>query len=143
MAHSREVRLPFCDHRIAELALALAPARLMGGAETKRVLRRAMAGVLPEAIATRWNKQGFRPPQEIWFRGEMLAAVRQTLHGRAFAERGWWNVAWWLKALDRFERGEAHLAWTLWRPFFTEAWMDKFVDRIAAMDKQTVATATP
>ena len=143
MAHSREVRLPFCDHRIAELALGLAPARLMGNAETKRLLRRAMAGILPEAIAVRWNKQGFLPPQEIWFRGELLAAVKDAIHGRAFAERGWWNVAWWHGTLDRFERGESHLAWTLWKPFIAEAWMDRFVSPISARKKQVVLGAAP
>jgi asparagine synthase (glutamine-hydrolysing) len=138
MAHSREVRLPFCDHRIAEFALGLSPARLMGDAQTKRLLRRAMAGVLPDGIVRRWNKQGFLPPQESWFRGELLTAVQETIHGRAFAERGWWNVAWWRGALDRFAGGEDHLAWTLWRPFFTEAWIDRFVAPMSAGERRTV-----
>lgn len=141
MAHSREVRLPFCDHRIAELALA--PARLMSDAETKRLLRRAMTGIVPDSIATRWNKQGFLPPQETWFGGELLATVKGTLHGRAFAERGWWNVAWWRSALHRFERGETHLAWVLWKPFMAEAWMDRFVAPVAALEKQAVLDAAP
>ncbi len=76
-------------------------------------------------------------------RGEMLGAVKEVLHGRGFAERGWWNLAWWHKALDRFERGEAHLAWTLWKPFIAEAWMDRFVGRVAAAERQVVLAATP
>ena len=138
MAHSREVRLPFCDHRIAEFALGLAPARLMGNAETKRLLRRAMSDVLPNAISKRWNKQGFLPPQDIWFRSELLTSVKEVFRGRAFAERGWWNVGWWNGTLDRFERGEDHLAWTLWKPFITESWMDLFVTSLATRKKQAV-----
>ncbi len=65
MAHSREVRLPFCDHRIAEFAFSLPPGFLMGGAQTKRLLREAMRGILPEPVRLRWNKQGFLPPQRI------------------------------------------------------------------------------
>lgn len=105
MAHSREVRLPFCDHRIAEFALGLPPAYLMGGAETKRLLRRAMAGILPDPVRTRWNKQGFVPPQANWFRGALGPHARDLVRDRGFAERGWWNVAWWQSALDRFAAG--------------------------------------
>ena len=116
---------------------------MMGNAETKRLLRRAMVGVLPDAIGMRWNKQGFLPPQEMWFRSDLLTAVKEVFHGRAFAERGWWNVGWWNKTLDRFERGEDHLAWTLWKPFIAEAWMDRFVTSLAASEKQAVFDLEP
>ena len=59
MAHSREVRLPFCDHRIAEFVLKLPPSMLMGHTQTKRLLRESMSGLIPTEIQQRWNKQGF------------------------------------------------------------------------------------
>lgn len=141
MAHSREVRLPFCDHRIAEFALSLPPSHLMGGAQTKRLLRRATEGVLPEAIRTRWNKQGFLPPQDLWFRGPLLDAVSDTIAGAAFRRRGWWNVRWWRAALGRLRAGETHLAWLLWKPFIAEAWMTHFVDRARTAPKLPVFAA--
>ena len=97
-----------------------------------------MVNVLPNAISKRWNKQGFLPPQDIWFRSDLLTAAKEVFHGRAFAERGWWNVGWWNGTLDRFERGEDHLAWTLWKPFIAEAWMDRFVTPLATSEKQAV-----
>lgn len=65
MAHSREVRLPFCDHRLAEFAFSLSPDLLMGGGQVKRVLRLAAHGLVPLEIETR-AKQGFIPPQDRW-----------------------------------------------------------------------------
>lgn len=65
MAHSREVRLPFCDHRIAELTFAMAPDLLVGDGQAKRVLRLAIQGLVPDEIAVR-PKQGFIPPQDQW-----------------------------------------------------------------------------
>lgn len=135
MAHSREVRLPFCDHRIAEFTLSLPPKYLMGNAQTKRLLRQSMAGILPERIRTRWNKQGFLPPQENWFNEGLLTYLRDLMENRQFAERGHWNVSWWQACLKRFEAGEEQLAWTLWRPLIAEAWQAGFVDRIDAMPK--------
>jgi asparagine synthase (glutamine-hydrolysing) len=131
MAHSREVRLPFCDYRLAELALSLPPEHLMGEAQTKRLLRESMRGILPEPVRARWNKQGFRPPQETWFRGELLTMAEDLLHSRSFCEGGYWDAPWWHQALDRLKRGETRLGWTIWQPFIGEAWKRHFVEPLA------------
>jgi asparagine synthase (glutamine-hydrolysing) len=70
MAHSREVRLPFCDHRIAEFCFALSPDLLVGEGQVKRVLRLAGRGLVPDAVAER-AKQGFIPPQTAWLVGPL------------------------------------------------------------------------
>jgi asparagine synthase (glutamine-hydrolysing) len=138
MAHSREVRLPFCDHRLAEFVFSLPASYLMGEIETKRLLRRAMAGILPESVGRRWNKRGFLPPQEAWFKECLAARVEAVFHDPAFTRRGHWNVVWWRRALDRFRNGESHLAWTLWKPFIAETWWTGFVDRLRAMPRYSV-----
>jgi asparagine synthase (glutamine-hydrolysing) len=74
MAHSREVRLPFCDHRIAEFCFALSPDLLVGDGQVKRVLRLAGRGLVPDAIAAR-AKQGFIPPQTAWLVGPLASWV--------------------------------------------------------------------
>jgi asparagine synthase (glutamine-hydrolysing) len=74
MAHSREVRLPFCDHRIAEFSFALSPDLLVGEGQVKRVLRSAGRGLVPDAIAAR-AKQGFVPPQTAWLVGPLASWV--------------------------------------------------------------------
>jgi asparagine synthase (glutamine-hydrolysing) len=138
MAHAREVRLPFCDHRLAEFVLSLAPERLMGGAETKRLLRGALAGLIPEAIRTRWPKQGFLPPHADWLRGPLAPALRELVLSAAFADGGFWRARWWRRALERFERGDDALAMTLWRPFMAEAWQRHFVQRLSRMPRLPV-----
>jgi asparagine synthase (glutamine-hydrolysing) len=141
MAHSREVRLPFCDHRLAEFALGL-PARLhMGEAQTKRLLREAMRGILPETIRTRWNKQGFVPPQALWFRGALARLIDETIADPAFGRDGLWEPRWWHGAVRRFRAGDTSLAATLWRPLIESAWRRHFVDRVRAMPKQPVFAA--
>lgn len=129
MAHSREVRLPFCDHRLAELVLSLPPEFLMGDIQTKRLLREAMRGLLPEPVRTRWNKQGFRPPQETWFRGRLMEILRDSLEAREFREDPLWDHRWWRKILERYERGETSLGWLLWQPLMASSWKRHFVAR--------------
>ena len=66
MAHSREVRLPFLDRRIAEFALSVPDGFLWRGGQTKAVLRDAVRGTVPDAILDRTDKVGFEPPQAEW-----------------------------------------------------------------------------
>jgi asparagine synthase (glutamine-hydrolysing) len=138
MAHSVEVRLPFCDHRLAEFVFALPPAYLMGEVQTKRLLREAMRGILPEAIRTRWNKQGFVPPQETWLKQGLIDTIEETISDPRFAGRGYWDVVWWRKTIARARAGEWGLAAVLWKAFIAEAWQRHFVERVAGETKVSV-----
>jgi asparagine synthase (glutamine-hydrolysing) len=133
MAHSREVRLPFCDHRLADFALSLPPHLLMGEVQTKRLLRESMRGILPESIRKRWNKQGFRPPQDLWFRsGRFLTMVRDTFAAASFRQSPYWIAPVWERMLTRIEAGELALGWTVWQPFMIEAWRQYFLEQVAS-----------
>ncbi len=131
MAHSREVRLPFCDHRIAEFVFRLPPHLLMGEVQTKRLLRESMRDILPESIRTRWNKQGFRPPQELWFRSErLLELTRSIFESERFRNSPYWRADWWLTALRRLKAGESALNGTLWAPVMVELWREHFLEPV-------------
>ena len=133
MAHSREVRLPFCDHRLADLALSLPPHLLMGEVQTKRLLRESMRGILPESIRTRWNKQGFRPPQDLWFKSpRFMRLVRETLGQQSFRQSPYWIGPQWERMLARVEAGDLALGWTIWQPFMIESWRTHFLGRLGA-----------
>ena len=133
MAHSREVRLPFCDHRIAQFVAGLPPHLLMGEVQTKRLLRESMKGILPEPIRTRWNKQGFRPPQDLWFKSpELLTLVEDSFADSSFRQDPSWNPKWWLRALDRVRNGQLALGWTLWQPLVIEQWKRHFLEPLRA-----------
>jgi asparagine synthase (glutamine-hydrolysing) len=67
MAHSREVRLPFLDRRVAEFALSAPPRLLVRGGERKALLRDAVGDVVPEPILDRRDKVGFETPEARWF----------------------------------------------------------------------------
>jgi asparagine synthase (glutamine-hydrolysing) len=78
MAHALEVRSPFLDHELVEFAAAIAPGVRMRGFDLKRVLKRAVAGLLPEEIVNR-RKRGFGVPLDRWFREDLAPYVTSTL----------------------------------------------------------------
>lgn len=128
MAHSREVRLPFCDHRLSEFILSLPPELIMGDVQTKRPIREGLRDFMPEAIATRWNKQGFRPPQDLWFTSPgFLALMDDVFNSASFRQSAIWDQKWWLKVLGRIRAGELGLGWVLWQPFIHEMWKTHFL----------------
>src|SRR5207248_8451364 len=70
MAHALEVRSPFLDTDLVEFASRLAPSLKVRGMALKRVLRRAVADLLPKEVLTR-RKHGFGVPLDRWFREEL------------------------------------------------------------------------
>lgn len=79
MAFSVEARVPFLDHLFVEwLATLPADMRLAGG-WTKRILRDALVGVLPERVRKRKSKLGFATPQSTWLAGPLAGWLRETL----------------------------------------------------------------
>jgi asparagine synthase (glutamine-hydrolysing) len=79
MAHSIEARVPFLDHPLVEFSLALGNSHKIVGGDTKRVLRRAMSGILPDVVRDRRDKLGFATPEEQWFRGPLRGLIEQGL----------------------------------------------------------------
>jgi asparagine synthase (glutamine-hydrolysing) len=87
MAHSLEVRPPFLDHRIVEFAASLPAELKVRGAQQKYVLRKLMAGRLPEAVLTR-RKEGFDIPSADWLSGVLRPLLLDTLSPDAVAAAG-------------------------------------------------------
>ena len=79
MAHSIESRVPFLDYRLVEFVLGLPDEFKLAGGMTKKVLREAMRGVLPDEIRTRVDKLGFVTPEEVWVRERMPDSFRKKI----------------------------------------------------------------
>jgi asparagine synthase (glutamine-hydrolysing) len=81
MAHALEVRTPFLDHRLVELAFALHPAHKLKGRAQKRVLKESQRTRLPEAVLRR-RKAGFNAPVSRWFEPALAGHFERTVLGR-------------------------------------------------------------
>ena len=75
MAHSREVRLPFLDHRLVEFVFKLPDRFLVRDGWTKWILRQAFRDCVPVEISQRADKLGYMPPQERWLEGRVWQDV--------------------------------------------------------------------
>ena len=76
-----EARVPFLDHKLVELALSIPSTTKTRGGTLKRVLKLAVAGLVPDEIIQR-PKQGFAVPVEDWLLDKLGESVQTEL--RAF-----------------------------------------------------------
>ncbi len=126
MACSLEVRCPFLDHRLIEFAARL-PARLkLRDGVGKYVLKKALAGVVPDALLHR-RKMGFGIPLGPWFRGELRGLLRDTLLSTRARRRGFFDHDAICRLIDAHERGEEHGP-RLWALLMLELWFREVVD---------------
>jgi asparagine synthase (glutamine-hydrolysing) len=91
MAHGVESRAPFMDWRLVCYAFSLPVDAKLGSGCTKRILREAMCGVLPEGIRTRKSKLGFASPMPSWYSKSLGSYVLDTLSSKEFLESDIWN----------------------------------------------------
>jgi asparagine synthase (glutamine-hydrolysing) len=112
MAFSIESRVPFLDHRLVDLCFAMPNEHKIYRGETKRVLRAAMRGIVPDPVLDRKDKTGFITPGHIaWLRG----ALSHLIDG------DWKDLDWAIdrtalnEVLSAYKRGDNSNALFVWR----------------------------
>ena len=125
MAHSLELRVPFLDQRVAEFAFALPTALKVRGFAKKRLLRRAVAPLLPREIV-HGRKQGFSVPLAAWLRGPLQPFAREVLSAATIERQGCLDPAAVAPLLDRHCSGREDLSRQLWGLMAFTLWFDRY-----------------
>jgi asparagine synthase (glutamine-hydrolysing) len=125
MAHSLEARVPFCDPVVAELAFAL-PSRLkVRGFAKKRLLRQAVAPLLPRSIVG-GRKQGFSIPLAAWLRGELEPFARDVLDRDTLRRQGLLQPEAVLDLLDAHVARREDLSRQVWGLMTLTLWTEMY-----------------
>lgn len=115
MAHGLEVRCPFLDPRVVELAQGLASHELAPGGRLKGLLVDAYQDVLPRQV---WNrpKQGFEVPVGAWLSGPLREFFWDTVSPTNVAKLGLFDcsvIERLLAEQAQLRREHGQLLWTL------------------------------
>ena len=122
MAHSIEARVPMLDHRLVELLFSLDASTLIEGGQTKILLRRAFADILPPAIRDRHDKIGFAAPQAWWLRGSLGDLAASVFASDSFRRRGLVDAGAAAARLERQRHGDSASGFEVWRALVVELW---------------------
>jgi asparagine synthase (glutamine-hydrolysing) len=125
MAHSLELRVPLLDQRVADFALAMPDRLKVRGFAKKRLLRRALAPLLPREIV-HGRKQGFSIPLAAWLRGPLEPFARDVLSPQTLDRQGCLDAAAVTPLLDAHCSGREDLSRQLWGLMAFTLWFDRY-----------------
>jgi asparagine synthase (glutamine-hydrolysing) len=126
MANSLELRVPFLDRKVFDVARRIPTSlRLLEGT-TKYVLREAVRDILPESVTHR-KKLGFPVPTRRWLREELYPWAKERLSDRTAAE--YFDREWLLARLEDHRQGRGDYARKLWTVLMFLLWHDVYITR--------------
>jgi asparagine synthase (glutamine-hydrolysing) len=129
MAHALEVRLPYLDAGVIDLAATVPLSLKVAWRSEKMVLREAARGLLPQAILAR-RKQGQANPLGLWEAAGLLDLAADLLAAPDLRSRGLFQPRYVARLLGRlrrrralpFDRNRLHLL------VLIELWHRVFID---------------
>ena len=125
MAHSLELRVPFLDAEVAGFALGLATPLKVRRLAKKRLLRQALAPLLPREIL-RGRKQGFSIPVAAWLCGPLQGYAREVLSPATLGRQGCFDPSTVTALLDSHCSGREDLSRQLWGLMAFTLWFDRY-----------------
>jgi asparagine synthase (glutamine-hydrolysing) len=127
MAANLEVRVPFLNHELVELAARM-PARLkLHGFKRKYILKRVAEKLLPKDVVWR-KKAGFGAPIRSWLRGPLRPMIDDLLSDETVKRRGLFNPQEVRRIIAANLSGREDYNLQVFQLLTLELWQRTFID---------------
>ena len=126
MACGLEVRAPFLDPPLIDLARRIPSSLKLRGFTTKHILKRAFRDDLPPEVLTR-RKQGFGVPLDAWLRGPLRPAMEERLDPRRLAQLGLFEPSAVSRLIAEHVSGRRNHRKVLWALVMFDAWREHYL----------------
>ncbi len=127
MAANLEVRVPFLNVEMVELAARMPPNLKLRGLKRKYILKRAAERLLPRDVVWR-KKAGFGAPIRAWLRGPLLPLVRDLLSEAEVKRRGLFDAAEVTRIVEANLSGREDYSLQVFQLLTLELWQRRFMD---------------
>ena len=124
MANSLEVRVPFLDKEVFEVARHVQPDYRVNREATKYAFRMAAKDYLPEEVASK-KKLGFPVPTRVWLKDEKYYNIVKTAF-QSEAAKKYFNTDKIVKYLDDHKEGKADNSRKIWTVYMFLVWYNDF-----------------
>jgi asparagine synthase (glutamine-hydrolysing) len=125
MATSLEVRAPFLDPAVVDLALSIPPSMRLRGFTGKYPLRQLMRGRIPDVLIDR-PKHGFAAPLDSWFRGPLADLAQDHLSSDRIRAAGIFDPDAVRNVLETHMSGRRDLGKQVWMLTLFELWRERW-----------------
>ena len=127
MAANLEVRVPFLNREMIEMAARMPPRLKLHGLKRKYVLKRALEDVLSKEVVWR-RKAGFGAPIRSWLRGPLQPLISDLLSERAVKRRGLFRPKEVKRVMDANFSGREDYNLQVFQLLGLELWHQTFLD---------------
>jgi len=135
MAHSLELRVPFLDKAVFEVASKIPTSLKTANGTTKYILRKAVEGIVPDHVLNR-KKLGFPVPIRHWLKDEMNDWAKKTIQESNTDHL--FNKAYLLKLLDDHCQGKADNSRKIWTVLMFMVWHDVYIEKKYSFEKELI-----
>lgn len=126
MAHSLEVRVPFLDRVVFDVARKVPTEYKVTKENTKYAMRQASHRYLPDMVAEK-KKLGFPVPIRVWLKEDKYYnIVKEAFHGPAAQE--YFKTEEIMKYLDDHKAGKADNSRKIWTVYMFLVWHKQFFE---------------
>ncbi|HEV8426369.1 MAG TPA: asparagine synthase (glutamine-hydrolyzing) [Pyrinomonadaceae bacterium] len=127
MAANLEVRVPFLNREMIEMAARMPPRLKLRGLKRKYVLKRALENVLPKDVVWR-KKAGFGAPIRSWLRGPLRPLIADLLSEETVRRRGIFRPNQVKRVLEANFSGREDYNLQVFQLLGLELWHRTFID---------------
>lgn len=127
MAANLEVRVPFLNHELVELAARMPPRLKLRGLKRKYILKRVAEKFLPRDVVWR-KKAGFGAPIRSWLRGPLRPLVADLLSDESVARRGLFRPQEIQRIINANLSGREDYNLQVFQLLTLELWQRAFID---------------
>jgi asparagine synthase (glutamine-hydrolysing) len=127
MAATLEVRVPFLNVELVELAARMPPRLKLRGLKRKYILKRAAERLLPRDVVWR-KKAGFGAPVRAWLRGALRPLVDELLSAETIKRRGLFRPAEVRRVIEANLSGREDFSLQVFQLLTLELWQREFLD---------------
>ena len=127
MAANLEVRAPFLNTELVELAARIPASLKIKGLKRKYILKKAVEQILPKEIIWR-KKAGFSAPVRSWLRGALKPMVEDLLLEETIKRRGLFDAKEIRRIIDLNLSGKEDYNLQVFQLLNLEIWMREFLD---------------
>jgi len=123
MKNSLEVRVPFLDHRVVELAFQMPGSLKLHKGRTKHILKETFREILPPSLYRR-PKAGFEIPISRWLKTDLKFLVDKYLCEKKVREQGIFDYMIVKHLIEDHLSKKTDTSWMLWNLIIFQYWFE-------------------
>jgi len=127
MLNSLEVRVPFLDHRVCEMAFTVSGDRKMRNGKGKYILIETFKDILPPSLLKR-TKWGFEMPVGKLLKSDIKYLIHEYLSREVIVKQEIFNYEAVESLIDSLMKNRFDTSWQIWNLIVFQVWYSNYIE---------------